>query len=48
MFNSHKIITVNLKSSLYYGKKPIKRVKTKLSRTADKSKKLRCSITATP
>jgi len=21
MFNSHKIITVNLKSSLYYGKK---------------------------
>jgi len=48
MFSLHKIITLNLRSSLHNGRKPIKRAKTKFSRTTDKSKMLRCSITATP
>jgi len=48
MSSLHKIITLKLRSGLHYGRKPIKRAKTKLSRTADKSKILRCNITATP
>jgi len=38
---------LNLRSSLYDDRKLIKRAKTKFSRTADKSKIPRCSITTT-